>query len=108
MRKIPTTEKEVEQYLHRQIKSLHGTTYKWVSPGHVGVPDRICVMPDGLIFFVEVKTLKGKISVRQAREVQFLRSLKTTTFVCYGTQGVDDIIKWLQEERGYVTGNRSI
>lgn len=45
------TEKDIENYLKRKTKGL---CLKFTSPGTLGVPDRIVVMPTGT-FFVEVK-----------------------------------------------------
>ncbi|WP_438831878.1 VRR-NUC domain-containing protein [Streptococcus pluranimalium] len=45
------TEKDIENYLKRKTKGL---CLKFTSPGTIGVPDRIVVMPTGT-FFVEVK-----------------------------------------------------
>jgi hypothetical protein len=58
------TEKEVEKLLHVEITKLGGTTRKWVAPGRAGVPDRIVFLPTGVIKFVELKTTRGKLSVR--------------------------------------------
>lgn len=44
-----------EQALRKKIKALGGISYKWVSPGQDGVPDRICVFPGGAVVFMEVK-----------------------------------------------------
>lgn len=49
------SEKSVEQYLKTNIERLGGKCLKFVSPGMNGVPDRICVMPKGRQFYVEVK-----------------------------------------------------
>ncbi|MCK5601586.1 VRR-NUC domain-containing protein [Candidatus Pacearchaeota archaeon] len=92
-------ENKVEQYLHKTITALGGTTRKWVSPGRSGVPDRICIIPNGngrpgaIIFFVEVKTDNGKLSSHQEREIKRLIKLGAPTYVAYGIQGVDDILK---------------
>lgn len=48
-------EKHVEAYLVRLMKKLGGECYKWASANTRGVPDRICIFPDGLIVFVELK-----------------------------------------------------
>jgi len=88
-------ENDVESYLHSQITKLHGTTRKWVSPGRAGVPDRICMLPEGRVFFVEVKTLSGKLSVRQKREMESLAELGCNVHTVYGRQGVDDFIRGL-------------
>lgn len=52
-------EKEVEAYLVRRVKALGGHCLKWVSPGNSGVPDRIVLLPEGGICFVELKRPKG-------------------------------------------------
>lgn len=43
-------EKQVEQYLVRRVKGEGGICLKWVSPGQVGVPDRIIFFQDEVIF----------------------------------------------------------
>lgn len=92
-------ESEVERYLDVRIRQLGGFTRKWTSPQRTGVPDRICFLPN-LVFFVEVKTDKGKLTIRQQREIDLIRSLGLTALVCYGCSGVNQIYNWLSEE-GY-------
>lgn len=48
-------EKEVEKYLVQYAHKNDILTYKLVSPGNSGVPDRIFVNRDGTVRFVEVK-----------------------------------------------------
>lgn len=48
-------ESAVEQNIVRQVKALGGVAWKWVSPGRMGVPDRICIFPGGRVIFVELK-----------------------------------------------------
>lgn len=48
-------EKDVEKYLRKMVRQAGGECLKWVSPGTVGVPDRIVIFPDGKIIFVELK-----------------------------------------------------
>lgn len=48
-------EKEVEKYLVQYAHKNDILTYKLVSPGNSGVPDRIFVNRDGMVRFVEVK-----------------------------------------------------
>lgn len=54
-------EREIEAYLRDRVKALGGRAYKWVSPGNSGVPDRIVMLPGGVIAFVELKA-PGKTS----------------------------------------------
>lgn len=86
-------ENKVEKYLDKCFKERGGTTRKWVSPGRDGVPDRICILPVGRIYLVEVKTLSGKMSVRQQRECDTLADLGCYVHVVYGTEGVDNLMR---------------
>lgn len=70
-------ESAFEKKVCNLIKDLGGRAYKWVSPGAAGVPDRICVMPEGRIIFIEVKRpgVKDGLRIRQRKEAGRLRSL---------------------------------
>ena len=48
-------EKQVEQKLVKAVRDAGGICPKWVSPGMDGVPDRMVLLPNGRIGFVEVK-----------------------------------------------------
>jgi len=48
-------EKEIEKKLVLEAKKRGGLAVKFVSPGFDGMPDRILLMPEGKIAFVEVK-----------------------------------------------------
>ena len=48
-------ESELEARLVRGVKAAGGVAYKFVSPGSVGVPDRLVVLPGGKVVFVELK-----------------------------------------------------
>ena len=56
-------EKHIEAYLVKRVKALGGIAYKW--RGHGGAADRIVVLPDGTVWFVEVKTIGGRLSALQ-------------------------------------------
>ena len=58
-------EKDIERYLVRRAIEHGGKAYKWVSPGHVGVADRIVCLPGGRVWVVELKTVKGRLSPLQ-------------------------------------------
>jgi hypothetical protein len=48
-------ESQLEQKLVHHITKLGGIAYKFSSPNRRSVPDRLCVMPNGRAFFVELK-----------------------------------------------------
>ena len=58
-------EKQVEAYLVKRVKALGGMAYKFTSPAHRGVADRIVCLPNGSTWFVEVKTEGGRLSELQ-------------------------------------------
>lgn len=49
-------EKEIERKLVTEVKRMGGICPKFVSPGFDGMPDRIVLLPNGKLAFVEVKT----------------------------------------------------
>jgi len=55
-------ERDIERHLVRRAREHGGVAYKWVSPGHVGVADRIVLLPGGVVWFVELKTARGRLS----------------------------------------------
>lgn len=67
-----------EAAIERKVVALckqHGVLcYKFVSPGHAGVPDRVLVFPNGLVAFVELKAPGGRVSALQHHEIERLRS----------------------------------
>ena len=65
MYKIFMLEKTIEKYFKTKVEQLGGKTYKFVSPSHRGVADRIACMPNGETWFVEIKTDKGRLSELQ-------------------------------------------
>jgi len=97
-------ENKVEKYLHDQVKQLGGFTYKWVSPGRSGVPDRIVII-QGIVCFVEVKTMDGVLSKAQEREIERLKEYGAQGFTAFGKPGVDEFIKVLKEAIDDVASN---
>ena len=75
-------ESTFEAKFGKMVKKLGGLSYKWVSPGNAGVPDRIVFFPPGTwigetlvegIWFVELKSTKGRLTPRQRHQHDRLR-----------------------------------
>jgi hypothetical protein len=58
-------ESEVEHYFKWAVERAGGLTYKFTSPSHRGVADRIACLPNGATWFVELKTKGGRLSELQ-------------------------------------------
>lgn len=86
-------ERDVEAYLGKGLKARGCLYYKFVSPGNVGVPDRIVVLPNGHVIFVELKTSRGRLSDAQRLQIGRLQANKADAHVLYGMGGVDLLLR---------------
>lgn len=68
-------EKLIEQKLVKAVKALNGMCPKLVSPGTDGMPDRMVLLPDRKLSFVEVKAPGEKPRPLQIRRHEQLRQL---------------------------------
>jgi Holliday junction resolvase-like predicted endonuclease len=81
-------EKHTEAYLVKRVKALGGIAYKW--RGHGGAADRIIVLPDGTVWFVEVKTIGGRLSALQKVFAADMARLKQKYTVLWTKEQVDE------------------
>ncbi|AKA68528.1 VRR-NUC domain-containing protein [Clostridium scatologenes] len=68
-------ESVIERKLKKQIELIGGKALKFVSPGVSGVPDRIVLLPQGKIIFVELKApgkKRRKLQEYRTKELQTL------------------------------------
>lgn len=65
-------ESAVESYLIERIKALGGITRKLQYQGRTGAPDRMCILPDGTVLFVECKAPGEKPRPDQVAEIETL------------------------------------
>ena len=86
-------EKDIESRLAREVHHRGGLTYKFVSPGSVGVPDRIIITPCGAVWFVELKTETGRLSRMQQYQLERLRGIGANACVVYG---LEDMLNTLE------------
>ena len=55
-------ESQIERRLVEGVKRLGGMCLKFVSPGTLGVPDRIIITAKGRVIFVELKAETGRLT----------------------------------------------
>jgi hypothetical protein len=82
----------VEEYLKKQIRKAGGSCYKWTSPGNAGVPDRIVMMPEGRIAFVETKATSKKPRPLQVVQMNILKNLGFRVEVLDSYDAVDRFV----------------
>lgn len=68
-------EKTVEKFLKDKVAAIGGRAYKFVSPGNIGVPDRLVVFPGGKIAFAELKAPGKEPRPSQVAQIRRLRQL---------------------------------
>ncbi|MDA9472658.1 VRR-NUC domain-containing protein [Enterococcus sp. 5H] len=90
-------EKDVEQYLKKQIKKNGGKSLKFTST-EKGVPDQTILLPSGRTVYVETKKHNGVLSPSQIKMHKTFRKLNQTVFTAFSKKEVDTIIKDLQKE----------
>lgn len=95
-------EGEIERRLSAGVQALGGTSYKFVSPGNSGVPDRIVIFPGGRVEFIEVKAEGGRLKIAQTLQLTKLKELGCRISVLYGMQQVCD---YLSERKAELRGN---
>lgn len=74
-------EKQIESKLVIEVKKIGGIAPKLVSPGFDGMPDRLVLLPDGHIAFVELKAPEKKPRPLQLARHRLLRSLGFHVYV---------------------------
>lgn len=84
-------EKEVEAALVKAAKKRNGVALKFVSPGLSGVPDRLVLLPDGKIGFIELKSPGKKMRLLQEKRKSQLERLGFLVF-CLDSKGEVEVM----------------
>lgn len=87
----------IEKYFVNEVRKAGGKAYKFTSPGHRSVPDRIVLLPGGVVKFVELKAPGKGPTIPQEREHVRLRRMGFQVDVLDHTKRVDE---WVRREMG--------
>ena len=74
-------EKEIEKTVCDYAKEKGIISYKFSSPNHVGVPDRIFFADGGIVFLVEFKRKGEKMTPMQLREGERIGNRGTDVYL---------------------------
>ena len=85
-------EKHIEQKLVKAVRLAGGMCPKLVSPGTDGMPDRLVLLPEGRMGFVEVKAPGKKPRPLQQKRHEQLRELGYTVAVLDDPQQIPEIL----------------
>ncbi|MDO4362901.1 MAG: VRR-NUC domain-containing protein [Clostridia bacterium] len=89
-------EKEIENDLVKKAKKRGGIALKFTSPGYDGVPDRLVLLPNSKMGFVEVKAPGKKPRTLQITRMQMLQSLGFKAYVLDDKKDTEVILDEIQ------------
>ena len=82
-------ESKIEKSLKNKVQNMGGIALKFVSPGIAGVPDRIVLIPNGKVVFVELKAPGKTMRPIQLKRKSQLEYLGFKVYLIDSLQGVD-------------------
>lgn len=83
-----TLEHTVENYLVKRVKEVGGIALKGDVPGRRFL-DRICIMPGGKVYFVELKRPKG--GQFSAHQIETMKRLTDLGQIVIGVKNKEDV-----------------
>ena len=89
---IKESEKTLERNLVAKVKDLKGWAIKLLPFQVAGLPDRLVLMPEGKVYFVEVKSTGKKATKLQLVIHKRLESLGFTVYVIDTTEKLIEFI----------------
>jgi hypothetical protein len=88
-------ESVVEAYLRRRAEALGGVCKKFIPDYARGWPDRVLLLPGGVLCWVETKAEDGVVSAAQAVAHEDLRRLGQRVAVVWTKEEADRLIELL-------------
>lgn len=85
-------ENVIERQLAMAVKKMGGMAVKFVSPGLNGVPDRIVLLPDKKMAFVELKAPGKTMRALQEKRKRQLEKLGFPVFVIDGVEQIGGVL----------------
>lgn len=86
-------EKQIEKKLIEAVRKVGGRCHKFNSQSNNGMPDRICIFPNGELIFVETKRPKGGVlSPIQKEQHKRLRELKQNVIVVWTLEDIKEVV----------------
>mgnify|MGYP003297222271 CR=1 FL=1 len=90
---MPVREREIESYLRKRVEEHGGVCEKFIPDLDSGMPDRIVMLPGGVLVWVETKKPKGgKVSPIQLYQHGRLRKLGQAVEVGWTKVQADEFI----------------
>lgn len=89
-------ETTVESKLVKAVKERGGLAPKFVSPGLDGVPDRLVLLPGGILAFIELKAEGRRMRPLQVRRKRQLEALGFSVYCIDKPEKIGGILDEIQ------------
>ena len=89
-------EKWIEQQLVKSVKDIGGIALKIASPGFDGMPDRLILLPNRKVAFVEVKAPGKTLRPLQEKRKRQLEALGFLVFCLDHIEQIGGILREIQ------------
>ena len=89
-------EKTVEAKLVAAVKAMGGLAPKFISPGYDGMPDRLVLLPNGKIAFVELKAPGKKMRPLQVRRKNQIEALGFSVYCIDNPEQIGGVLREIQ------------
>lgn len=86
-------EKVIEHHLVMETEQAGGKALKFVSPSFAGMPDRLILLADGKMGFVEIKAPGQKPRPLQLKRHAMLRKLGFQVFVLDAIEEIPEVLE---------------
>ena len=93
-------EKEIEHHLVMETEKAGGKALKFVSPSFAGMPDRLILLADGKMGFVEVKAPGKRPRPLQLKRHAMLRRLGYKVFVLDSIEQIPVVLEIIHTPDG--------
>ena len=89
-------EKTVEAKLVATVKAMGGLAPKFISPGYDGMPDRLVLLPNGILAFVELKAPGKRLRPLQVRRKAQLEGLGFSVYCIDRPEQIGGVLSEIQ------------
>ena len=93
-------EKTVEAKLIAAVKAMGGLAPKFISPGYDGMPDRLVLLPNGILAFVELKAPGKKLRPLQVRRKNQIEALGFSVYCIDKPEQIGVVLHEIEELGG--------
>lgn len=88
-----TREASIEEYLKKRVEALDGRAVKLNPLNYLGIPDRLVLLPGGVVGFIELKRPRGgRVDTSQVLWHRWLMDRGFFVAVCPTHGAVDDAL----------------